>query len=62
MDESEEPKKEEPEKKGTFYTKTDITTMSVSKLRKLAKENGIDNADNISGAKLKELLIEKMGL
>lgn len=54
--------KEEPEKKETFYTRTDINTMPVSKLRKFAKENGIDNADNISGTKLKELLIEKMGL
>ena len=45
-----------------YYTKADITTMTVAKLRKLAKENGVKNTDGMSGAKLKEILIEKMGL
>lgn len=49
----------EPEK---FYTKTDINTMKVADLRNLATEQGIKNADDISGAELKNLLIEKMGL
>lgn len=46
----------------TFYTKTDINTMKVADLRNLATEQGIKNADDISGAELKNLLIEKMGL
>lgn len=46
----------------TFYTKTDINTMKVADLRNLANEQGIKNADDISGAELKNLLIEKMGL
>lgn len=55
---AEEPKEEEK----AFYTKTDIMTMNVANLRTLAKEQGIENADNTSGAKLKEMLVEKMGL
>ena len=46
----------------TFYTKTDINTMKVADLRNLATEQGVENADDISGAELKSLLIEKMGL
>jgi len=48
-----------PEK---FYTKTDINSMKVADIRKLATEQGIENADDISGAELKSILIEKMGL
>lgn len=50
------------EQNETFYTKTDINTMKVADLRNLATEQGIKNADDISGAELKNLLIEKMGL
>jgi hypothetical protein len=45
-----------------FYTKTDINSMKVADLRKLATEQGIEHADDISGAELKSILIEKMGL
>ena len=45
-----------------FYTKTDINSMKVADLRKLAAEQGIENADDISGTEIKSLLIEKMGL
>lgn len=42
------------------YTKTEINRMSTADLKKLAKENGID--DSLSGAELKKVLIEKFGL
>ena len=60
-----EKNKEQPKvevKSEKFYTKTDINTMKVAELRNLAMEQGIENADDISGAELKNLLIEKMGL
>ena len=50
------------DKKEVFYTKTDINTMKVADLRELAKQQGITNADDISGTELKNILIEKMGL
>jgi len=42
------------------YTKTDISRMSKSELVTLATENGIANADGISGSELKVMLIEKL--
>lgn len=42
------------------YTKTDISRMSKSELVALATENGIANADGISGSELKVMLIEKL--
>lgn len=57
----EETPKIEP-KQEKFYTKTDINSMKVAELRKLATEKGIENADDISGTELKSLLIENMGL
>lgn len=53
---------QEKKSESSYYTKADIMTMTVSKLRKVAKEQGIKETDNLSGAKLKEILIEKMGL
>lgn len=44
------------------YTKTDINRMSADDLRKLASEMGVDGADGISGAELKKILIDKLGL
>ena len=44
------------------YTKTEINRMSTEDLRKLATEQGIENAEKTSGAELKKLLIEKFGL
>lgn len=42
------------------YTKTEINRMSTADLKKLAKENGLD--DGLSGAELKKALIEKYNL
>lgn len=44
------------------YTKTEISRMSTSDLQSLAKEQEIENADEISGSELKKMLIEKFGL
>lgn len=44
------------------YTKTEINRLPTSELRELAKENGIDNANENTGAELKKMLIEKFGL
>lgn len=46
----------------TTYTKTEINRMSTADLKKLASENGIENATEINGGELKNLLIEKFGL
>ena len=42
------------------YTKTEINRMSTADLKKLAKENGLD--DSLSGAEIKKTLIDKYGL
>lgn len=42
------------------YTKTYIMAMNVKALRKLAEENGIENADEYTGTELKEMLVEKL--
>ena len=42
------------------YTKTEINRMSTADLKKLAKENGLD--DSLSGAEIKKALIDKYGL
>lgn len=44
------------------YTKTEINRMSTAELKSLAIENGIDGADEMTGAELKKVLIEKFGL
>lgn len=46
----------------TTYTKTEINRMSTADLKKLASENGIENATEINGSDLKKMLIEKFGL
>lgn len=46
----------------TPYTKTEINRMSTADLKKLASENGIENATEINGSDLKKMLIEKFGL
>lgn len=47
-----------PEKR---YTKTEINRMSTAELKSFASERGIDNAEELTGAKLKKVLIEKLG-
>ena len=44
------------------YTKTAIKRMSTADLQTLALEQGIENAMELTGSELKELLIEKLGL
>lgn len=44
------------------YTKTDIHRMTTSELQALATENGVDNANEITGGELKKILFEKLGL
>ena len=44
------------------YTKTEINRMSTADLRKLAKDKEISGADEMTGAELKKVLIEKFGL
>ena len=43
-------------------TKTEINRMSTAELQELALENGICGADEMTGAELKKVLIEKFGL
>lgn len=44
------------------YTKTDINRMSTAELKEVAKANGIENAEDITGGELKKILIDKFGL
>ena len=44
------------------YTKTEINRMSTADLKKLAKGEGIEEAEDMSGADLKKVLIKKFGL
>jgi hypothetical protein len=54
---------EVPEEGASFdYSKTTINRMSTSDLQVFATEQGIDNAEELTGAELKKLLIEKLGL
>lgn len=46
----------------TRYTKTGINRLSTAELREIAKQNGIDNAETITGAELKKILIDMFGL
>lgn len=55
---TEEKKKET----ATEYSKTDINRMSTAELKELAINVGIEDAENIKGADLKKILIEKFGL
>lgn len=50
------------EKSSGGYTKTEINRMSTADLQALAAEHGIEEADQISGAELKRILIEQFGL
>ena len=50
------------ETKEIEYTKTEINRMSTAELQELALENDIEGADEMTGAELKKVLIEKFGL
>lgn len=47
---------------GKRYTKTDINNMSTEELQNLAAAEGIENAFETSGNKLKDILKEHFGL
>lgn len=46
----------------TSLNKTEIKRMSTAELQQLAKKHNIENADNITGSELKEILIKKFNL
>lgn len=54
--------KPQAEAKQNQYTKTEINRMSTAELQELALENNIDGAEQMTGAELKKVLIEKFGL
>lgn len=54
--------KQQAEAKQNQYTKTEINRMSTAELQALALENGIDGSNEMTGAELKKVLIEKFGL
>lgn len=55
-------KTNEPESGTKKYTKTEINRMSTADLKGFAVEQGIDNAEDMTGSELKKVLIEKLGL
>ena len=54
--------KSQAEVKQNHHTKTEINRMSTAELQTLALENGIDGSNEMTGAELKKVLIEKFGL
>ena len=54
--------KPQEEAKQNQYTKTEINRMSTAELQELALENDIDGAEQMTGAELKKVLIEKFEL
>lgn len=47
---------------GNSYSKTEINKMSILDLKKLAKKQGIKGTEEMTGAELKKVIIEKFGL
>ena len=56
---AEEPVVEEPQKR---ITKSDVLGMRKAELIKLAKENGISEADEMTGSELKSALVTALNL
>lgn len=44
------------------FTKTEINRMSTAELKEVAKLNGVEDADDMTGGELKKVLIEKLDL
>lgn len=44
------------------FTKTEINRMSTAELKEVAKLNGVNDADDMTGGELKKVLIDKFGL
>ena len=53
---------QEEQKQEKQYTKSDISRMSTADLKTLAPTLGIEVTEESTGAKLKEEIIEKLGL
>ena len=53
---------EEVQEEPKPLTKTEINRMSVAELKELAVDNGIKNAEEMTGAELKKVLISKFDL
>lgn len=51
-----------PASSDSRYTKTDINRMSVYDLRQIVMSTGVENADIMTGAEMKEYLINLFGL
>lgn len=49
-------------KKDKTYTKTEINRMSKAELLEMAKRTGVEGADEMTGADLKEYLLSVFGL
>lgn len=52
----------EKESKDNNLTKTDINRMTTAELKELAEKQEIEGFDDMTGAELKKVLIEKFGL
>ena len=50
------------ENKPFSFKKTEITRMSTADLKNLGKEEGIENAENMTGAELKKALFDRLNL
>ena len=44
------------------FTKTEINRMSTAELKEVAKLNGVEDADDMTGGELKKVLIDKFEL
>ena len=60
--EIEEESTEDRNARKIVYTKTEINRMSTAELKELATSKGIEGAEDMTGADLKKVLIEKFGL
>ena len=47
---------------GKQFTKTEINRMSVDELKSMARNTGLDGADDMTGASLKEYFIDLLNL
>ena len=56
------PHEQEEQKQEKQYSKSDISRMSTADLKTLAPTLGIEVTEESTGAKLKEEIIEKLGL
>ena len=57
--EPKKPEEKKPADKGLEYTAKDIKMMNGAKLRKLAKESGIEDPEELTVGELKAILVDK---